>query len=84
MKMKNNKPLGQSMSSRQENPRLIYEASGQPERPSTLERGSSTTKTCQAVPTRVYQSDQPSLIAARTLRTLPQGFDKPPDKLKSE
>jgi hypothetical protein len=57
----------------QENPRGSYEASGQLVRPSILERGSSTTKTCQAVPTREYQSDLPSLIASRTL---PQGFEK--------
>lgn len=52
---------------RWENPRGSYEASGRPERSSTLERGSSTTKICQAVPTREYHSDQPSLNAAPAL-----------------
>ncbi len=46
-----------------ENPRPAYEASRLLERPSMLERGSSTTKICQAVPTREYQIDQPSLNA---------------------
>ena len=69
--------LRQSMRGQGENPRVRYEAFRRSARPSTKERGSSTTKTCQAVPTREYQSDLPSLIATRTL---PQGFDKPPDE----
>jgi hypothetical protein len=32
-----------------------------------LEKGSSMTKICQAVPTREYQIDQPSLKAAPAL-----------------
>jgi hypothetical protein len=59
--------LGQGMGSRLENPRSPYEALSAMERPSTLERGSSTTKRSQAVSTRVYQSDLPSVIAAHTL-----------------
>ena len=59
--------LGQGMGGRLENPRGSYEALSTTGRPSTLERGSSTTKRSQAVPTRVYQSDLPSLIAAHTL-----------------
>lgn len=59
-----------------ENPRCFYEAFGQPKRPSNLERGSSMTKTCQAVPTREYQSDLPSYCISRIL---PQEFEKPPD-----
>ena len=47
-----------------ENPRPGYEASRVSERPSIQERGSSTTKICQAVPTREYQNDQPSLYAS--------------------
>jgi len=50
-----------------ENPRACYEASIKSERPSTLERGSSTKKACQAFPTREYQSDLPSFSASRTL-----------------
>ena len=54
-----------------ENPRGSYEASGTLGRPSTLERGSSTTKRSQAVPTRASQIDLLSLIATRAL---PQGL----------
>ena len=59
--------LGQGTGGRWENPRPFYEALKTLRRPSILERGSSTTKRGQAVPTRVYQSDPPSLIAARAL-----------------
>lgn len=59
--------LNQGMRGRLENPRGSYEAPKTTGRPSTLERGSSTTKRSQAVPTRAYQSDLPSLIAARVL-----------------
>jgi hypothetical protein len=59
--------LGQGTGGRWENPRRFYEALSSLRRPSILERGSSTTKRGQAVSTRVYQSDPPSLIAARAL-----------------
>ena len=60
-------PFRQDSSSRWENPQGYYEAPGQPGRPSRLDRGSSTTKICQAVPTRVSQTDSPSSIAATVL-----------------
>ena len=63
--------LAQGMGGRWENPRGSYEAPGTMGRPSILERGSSATKTSQAVPTRAYQSDLPSLIA---IHALTQGF----------
>jgi len=63
--------LAQGMEGRWENPRGSYEVPGTLGRPSILERGSSTTKISQAVPTRVYQSDLPSLIAVHALT---QGF----------
>jgi hypothetical protein len=44
-----------------------------------LDRGSSTTKTCQAVPTREYQSDLPSLHAPRVLS---KGFKQKSDNIK--
>jgi hypothetical protein len=75
----NIEPFGQGTRSPQENPRYSYEASGQPERPSILDRGSSTTKTCQAVPTREYQSDLPSLHAPRVLS---KGFKQKSDNIK--
>ena len=75
----NIEPFGQGARSPQENPRYSYEASGQPERSSILDRGSSTTKTCQAVPTREYQSDLPSLHAPRVLS---KGFKQKPDNIK--
>ena len=72
-----NESLDQGMRNQGENSRFFYEASRLSERPSILERDSSTTKSCQAVPTREYQSDLPSLIASRALF---QRFEKPPDK----
>jgi len=66
-----NESLGQGMGDRLENPRATYEAPRITGRPSILERGSSTTKRSQAVPTRAYQSDLPSLIV---VRALPQGL----------
>ena len=62
-----NEFLAQGMRDPLENPRCSYEAFHWLERPSTLDRGSSTTKTSQAVPTRAYQIDQPSFIASRAL-----------------
>jgi len=63
----NSQSLGQGTGGRWENPRPFYEALKTFRRPSILERGSSTTKRGQAVSTRVYQSDPPSMITARAL-----------------
>jgi len=60
-------PLRQNSRSRWENPRDCYEAPEVLGRPSRLDRGSSTTKICQAVLTRESQTDSPSFIAVAVL-----------------
>ena len=63
----NVQPLSQSSRRRWENPRGSYEAPVALGRPSRLDRGSSTTKICQAVSTRESQTDSPSFIAVAAL-----------------